>query len=359
VAESIKRLSGPQNISGSTSAPTTLFTVPSKKLYVVREVHMVSAPSTGASNTANPSVLLGLTDLSTGKLVHAQTVQNVLGGYAAETDAMALPFTEGEVLVAAMTGFPTIGRFDYATVNGTTWNNGGGFIFTTTDAASFVAGTYVPQTTVPAPSNVFFPVVNTKATTPDVVSSITDEHRPGVTGIASISTAVNAIVRVSWWGGFLNGVDTVTNTFTVNFGGATQTACFCRPIAFSGAGYAPGAAPSTSNTILQASTNNGTTETVQTVTQTPTAGNVGFQLMIVATSGVNGTYTGGTGSLELQDGAQTVPNVTAACYLFDPPVTNPSATVSGAGTNWAASVIEVARGGYPMTVSTSGVIIEP
>lgn len=356
MAEAIKRLYGPANISADTSSPTTLFTVPSKKLYMVREVHSVASPTAGDASSSTPAVLLGLTDLATGHLVHAQVIESVEGGYSAETDAMAVPFTEGEVLVAAYSGLPSTDRWDYSSVNGNAWNNTGG-LASTTDATTYTpTATWIPQTSIPDPCNIFFAVVNTKATTPDAVSSIVDDHAPGARSMASISTIATSIVRASWWGGYLSATDTATEDYTVTFGG-TQTSCYARAWTFAGSAMTQGT-PSTSNIILQTATNSGTTETVQSVTMTPTASSVGFQLLIVATNGVAGTYTGGTGSLELADNTLGTPSSTAAVYLFDPPVTNPSATVTGAGTSWVATCIEVARGGYPITLSTSGIIIE-
>lgn len=352
MAESIKRLSGPQNISAQMGSPTTLFTVPSKKLYVVREVHAVAATTSGPAGSSTPTVFLGLTDLATGHVVHAQVIESVEGGYAAEADAMALPFTEGESLVAAYSGFPSIDRWDYASGNAATWK-----IATSTDAASFTAASFTPQAAISEPCNVFFIIVNTKATTPDAVSSITDNHSPSAKGIASISTVATSTIRASIWGGYLPSLDTATATYVIAFGG-TQTGCYGDALTFAGSAAYPGT-PATSNIVLQTATNSGTTETVQSVTMTPTAGDVGFQLLVVGTVGAIGeTYTGGTGSLEIADSALGTPDSGAAIYLFDPPVTNPSATAGVAGTSWAAVCIEVARGGYPITLSTSGIIIE-
>lgn len=350
MAESIKRLSGPQNISADTASPTTLFTVPSKKIYVVREVHSVSGPTAGVASSSTPAVLLGLTNLATGSLVHAQVIESVSGGYAAEADAMAVPFTEGEVLVAAYSGLPSTDRADYNSANAS-WK-----IQSTTDATSYASISWIPQTSIPDPCNVFFGVVNTKATTPDAVSSITDEHAPGVRSIASISTVATSTIRTSIWGGYLSALDTGSTTFTINFGG-TQTSAYGHGLSFVGSAMTPGT-PSTSNVVLQTATNSGTTDTVQSVTMTPTTGNVGFQILVVGMAGGGGVYTPGTGGYEIADGTQATPTSGATIAVFDPPVTNPFVTASIAGTSWTAVCIEVARGGYPITLSTSGIIIE-
>lgn len=354
MAEAIKRLSGPTAISGAPSSPTTLFTVPSKKLYVIRDVTMVARATSGAAAASRPTVLLGKTNVTTpGNIFFGQTLESVVGGYVTETGSIAIPFTENEVVVAAVDGLPAFVTTDQ-------FQNSESlqfYISSSSNATSYaspgaaIVGTF--------PSNVYFFVANTKATTPDAISSITDAHTGSkMTGATSIATVATSTIRGSVWGGFANASSADSASWTVDFGAGTQTGCLAVGFTLNGAALELGA-PSTSDVILQAVTNSGTTATSQGVTMTPTAGNVGFQILLVATEGAAPTYTAGTGGVELVDGPViATPSAGAAVYLFDPPVTDPFATASVGGSNYVAVCLEIARGGYPISLTTSGVIIE-
>lgn len=357
MAEAIKRLSGPESLSADVSSPTTIFTVPPRKIYLIRDLTMVGKATSGGASSSTPSVLLGKTNLTTSSNVFfGQTVESVAGGYATETASLAIPFTENEVVVGAVDGLPLVVRYDYlGGANDTTHD-----IASSTDAASYNSASEVTNwagTTNRLPTNVFFLIANTKATTPDAVSSITDTHSPPVDTIGSIVTVATSTIRGSIWGGRVTGEDTGGGTYTINFGGATQTGCLADSMNFKGASYAFGT-PGTTNTILQTATNSGTTETAQSVTMTPTTTKGSFQIALFATTGVASSYTAGTGGTELKDGTIVTPASTMQVVIYDPPVTNPSTTLASAGTSWVGVVAEIGKGGHPFTLTTSGIILD-
>lgn len=365
MAERFARLYGPGVLSAASSSPTTLFTVPTSKLYIVRGISAVSAPISGAAVTK--TIAIGKTSAAPANLITGVTFTTSTSGYTAESQAVAIPFTEGEVVV----GFDTLGSIATSGTaqqytNGTSATNFGstGAISSTTDATSYATIAFTPQAQT-GPHNIYFCAINTKATTPDAISSITDAHAtPAVSNIGSIVTAATAAtsgVRASIWGGYASTVPTDSAATTIAFGG-TQTGLQYKGITVKSAGMVIGGTPSTSNILLQTATATGTTETVQGVTMTPTTSGATWQILVVGCTGVASSYTGPTAAdggtvTEQADGTLATPNVTAAIYFIYPAVTNPAATIASAGTDWAAVCIEGSGGGYG-AATLAGIIVE-
>ncbi len=209
--------------------------------------------------------------------------------------------------------------------------------------------------TIDVPAHIFFMSAATKAASPDTITSITDAHTNPIPNATSIVTATSAGIRVNIWGSNITTSPTSTNSYTATWGG-TWTAAFLGDLVAQRANYV-NAHPSTSNVVLQTATNTGTTETSQGVTMTPT-NNATFQILVVATNGVASTYTfDDSNGTEWADGSRATPSCTAAVYVVSPAVSNPSATIASAGTDWAAVCIEVGLGGAP-DITLSGIILE-
>ena len=350
MAEQLVRLYGPAQVLGTIASPTTLFTVPPKETYLVRALHVLSQPVTGTSGTTIGSVVVGKTNLSTGNLMFGVDVISQGAVYPSNIATVSLPFTENEVMAGGAAGIPTA-LSNY-------WDGTAAVEFTgTVDAASFATSSMTAAATVPFPSNVYMWMVNNKATTPDAPSvAVTTIGNSPITNIGTISTIATSTLRGTWLAGYEVARETTGTVLTVSFGG-TQTNVIGGMLVISGTSLAGNATPSTSNVILQASTNSGTTETTQGVTQTPIS-STSCQLLVVATTGVLSTYTGPAGSVEVIDTTQTSPSTTVAVYLMSPSQTNPSTTLALAGTSWVASCIEIGMGGGPMHLTVSGVKIK-
>ncbi len=356
MAERLARLSGPEIISIDRNSPTTLFTVPPKKLYLVRSAQVVAGPTSGAAGSSLPTLLMGKTSLSAANVFFGDTVQSVPGGYATEAYPMSVPFVEGEVAVGAMADSTTpVQELDLGSDVGGGWQQS-----SNADQSSYsiTTGAISPNLSDRFPANLFIFTANTKGTTPDTVSAIGDGYQGGlIYNTVSIVTVATSTVRASILGAYMPAYNADSGTVDVVYGG-TQTGHFGHAQFYARSGLKQGG-PTTSDIILQTATSTGTTGTAQSVTMTPTAGNVGFQVLVAVTNGVAGSYTPGSGGVEIADGTITIsPNATATIVIYDPPVTNPSVTVSGAGTSYAVACAEIARGGYPFSLTTSGVIIE-
>lgn len=364
MAERIARLYGPALVSGDRTNPTTLFTVPTGKLYIVRYLHCATPPSASQSYTGN--LLVGKTNLD---------YPNVMGGnqWSAATtrwvesgNNIAMYVNEGESLVGAFSAPLDISTHWYAYQALTTdvdWDAS-----TTTDAATLSSGAFTPAANSFAALAAWGLVASTKAASPDTVSSIIDSHSNGFKPMSSIVSAASSTVRVSIWGGQFQYAASGSASYDVTFGG-TFTGAYAAVRATLGTAMmvgGPGNNPSTSNIVLQTATATGTTDTTQTVTMTPTTGGRSTaQILLLCTDGVASSYTKPTHPLganasvveEMADGNLATPNSTAAAYYIYPAMTNPFATLGSAGTGWAAACIEIPVGAYP-SVTLSGVIVD-
>ncbi len=357
MAEDLLRLYGPATISGSAASPTTLFTVPARQTYIVRSLSGTVTPVGGYKGRVAPTFLLGKTDLSQANLVGALSVPTT-SGIRSGVKNTSIPFTEGEVCVAAMvgSGAPSVAQ---STSWGTTWSAASTTDATTLSATySSIGGNQIWLNV--NPTHVYFFMVNLKAASPDTITSIevaqAGQNSPP-TNVVEIGTAASSTVRCSLWGGTQKELHAQTTAWTTTFGG-TWTAAFGNFLYLPGGAFIGDANISTSNIVVGTANATGTTATVQTVTTTPQAGGT-YQLLLAATDGVNGTYTGPAGSVELMDGGQAaLPACTAAAYLVDPPQTNPSVTVSGAGTSFCVLCVELYKGGAPGQLTVTGVRIQ-
>lgn len=352
MAERLVRFYGPAVVSASKSSPTTLFTVPNNKTYILRASSMVIPAATGGSPQGT-SFVAGVNGVDTDDLIVGLGAAGSSVGAATETVNLVTPIVQGEnVKGYYSTGGYGVLKKDVAAGETTSWT-----IATTTDAASFSTGSVAYQE-LGDPTNLYFVITNTKASAPDAVSSIVDNHVTNpFTNTASIVSVATATGRSSIWGAYAGTDSSGSATYTVNFGGNTQTSAHIKGIAVSGAALAVGS-PGTGNVILQTATNSGTTQTSQGVTMTPTAGADSWQLMVVQTEGNQSiTYTAAGGTTVATGGNQITPSHSAAAFFFYPAVTNPTAVADAAGTTWECAVIEGASAGVP-TVTLSGLVIE-
>lgn len=348
MAERLVRLYGPAYVSTDPASPTTLFTVPVGKTYVIRQASVVLPPVSTEATTA--SFTAGITDLDPSSLVVGLNVTSELVGATTSTVNLVTPIVEGETLVGAFESSATAPtRTDYQASNTATWTGS-----TTTDGTTLSSGNFTPQDPGD-PVNVYFCVTSTKASSPDTVTGIVDDHTNGVSDMGSIVTATTGPDRVSIWGGYLETFTSESDDFTATFGG-TFTSARIKGVAIQNSGLAIGT-PGTNNIILQTATNTGTTATAQGVTMTPTPGADSWQLLVVQCSAVASSYSNAQGGTEIADGTLATPNSTAAAYFFYPAVTNPSVTIASAGTTFAVACIEGVSSGAP-NVTLSGIVIE-
>ena len=348
MAERIARLYGPAALSTDASTPTTMFTVPSGELYIARLLTVITPAISGAA--ASSTQLYGIGSTLQDDLVFASSAAAITTAPAVSNQNFATPFVEGEILKGVTLGaFSTPTRADYDTGNNATWGTA-----STTDATT-LAKSFTPQA-MGAPTNIYWVVVNTKASAPDTITSITDAHTSPPTGIGSIISVASTSVRTSIWGGYASANPTGAAAYTVNWGG-TWTTAFIDAVSVSGSALISGT-PGTNNVVLQTATATGTTEASHGVTMTPTITN-SWQLLVVGGTGVASSYTGPSNSTEFADGSVATPSTTAAAYFIAPSVSNPAATIASTVglTDWSASCIEVSYGAIP-TVTLSGVIID-
>ena len=347
VSERIARLYGPALVSTDPASPTTLFTVPTGELYVVRSMTMAAPLTMDAQSVTG---LVGVNGISLDDIVLSNGLTTSVTSAGTSLVTTAMPFTEGEAAKAYIDGFGTAPtRLDYFSSNSSTWNT-----VSSTDAATLASATFTPQA-MNVPANVYFISVTTKATTPDAITSITDAHTNPPTGMASVLSAVGATVRADIWAGYMPVAPSALQPYTINWGG-TWTAAFIDAITVQGTAVS-GSTPSTSNILLQTATATGTTELSQGVTMTPTNDKT-CQLLLVGCNGANSSYTGPSNSTELNDqGSGGAPLCTAAAYLIAPSVSNPAATIAGAGTSWAAACIEIPYAGLA-SMTLAGIIID-
>ena len=347
MSERIARLYGPALVSTDPTTPTTLFTVPTGELYVVRSMTMAAPVSMDAQSVTG---LVGVNGVTLDDIVLSNGLTTSVTQAGTSLVTTAMPFTEGEAAKAYIDGFGTApARLDYFSSNSSTWNN-----VTSIDASTQAGAVFTPQA-MNAPANVYFISVTTKATTPDAITSITDAHTNPPINLASVLSAVGATVRADIWSGYMSTAPTGNAAYTFNWGG-TWTASFIDAITIQGTAVT-GGTPSTSNILLQTATATGTTELSQGVTMTPTNDKT-CQLLLVGCNGANSSYTGPSNSTELNDqGSAGAPLCTAAAYLISPSVSNPAATIAGAGTSWAAACIEIPYAGLA-ALTLAGIIID-
>ncbi len=352
MAERIARLYGPA-VATSTASPTTLFTVPTGELYIIRAVSATTSPLTGGA-VPTQTVVGGLTNLSVGNRIFGVPATIDAGVVSTAVLNISMPVTEGEIVVAGSEIATTAAaRQDWEAANDAVWG-----VLNTANATTYDSTTDTPQSAVGNNAYVFLLALNSKATTPDAISAWTNTYAPSPSTATSIVSTATAGIRASIWGSYHTTRPTASGKWTAAFGGATQTGFANKQVSVTGMPFTQ-ANPTTSTVIHQAVSATGTTELTPGVTMTPTAAAEGksWQLLLVGVNGVATTIAGPTGSTEIADGTYATPNVTGGIYFIYPAQTNPAATIGLAGTDWAAVCIEGKSGTF-LDLTVSGVIID-
>ncbi len=350
MAERLVRFFGPAGVSATKASPTTLFTVPTNKTYILRQASLVLPPAAGGA-AQSASFVAGIGGVDPTQLIVGLGSAGSATGASTETVNLVTPIVQAEAVKGYYsTGGSGPSKTDFDTSNNTTFKVDGN----TTDATSFATAGFTAQE-LGDPTNVFFVVANTKATTPDAVTTITDAHTNPVTNIGSIISVATSTTRASIWGGYAGTDSAGSAAYTVDFTN-TQTACSMDAIAVTNAALAFGT-PSTSNIILQTATNTGTSALSQGVTMTPTSGADSWQLLVVQSVGSANTYSS-TGGTQIGSSTHITPTGAAAAFFYYPAVTNPTAVLSsGTPTAFSVVCIEGATAGVP-TITLSGLVIE-
>lgn len=337
MAELIKRLYGPSVLAPN--AETTLLTVPTRTLDIVRGIQVTCPPGESATASAL-SLAIGATTNAT------KVFQESISPGASRFFPRSIPVAEAETL---RTYTSAINTPVYTTLVSS--NN-------TTDATSFATAGAV----LPADRLIIACVVNTKATTPDVVSSITHGGTSAPT-FSQLATAANTAgslgVRSSIWAAVQGSSATSNAALTIDFGsGNTQTGALWHVFEFRYAILDPVLA----NTNYQTITATGTTEATHTATfgsAMTSASNFAVSCIGQTNTSAGINWTAETGWTERVDQNISTPaasqhTMTRIGTSDTTPTGTPSATANTPA--WAMTAVEFTVAGL-LTLTLTGVEI--